>query len=348
MDKPRGRKSEIRRLQLTGGSTYIVSLPKRWVKEHGLVAKDQIRVEWRPSGNLRIIPETSMISRRREVELTFHEIPPGLIIDHLIAAYLSGASIIRIRSKSGFDSKDKKLLRRFISLGRGIEIVNETEKMIEIESLANAGSLPIYSSLNRMYLLVRTALKDVFEAVSTGDISFIEDIEERENEVDALRLLIERQIGQVLESAYLEDSAGLSRWEASALGNIVRTFERMGDHVYTLGQLVVNRNDQTNVDVNALPFSLIPSWLMALKQLNSNIKKPNLSEVHEAKLQLTHDMATLSEFEEAMWKQSDTVNAIYMNRSSESIRRLCAYASDMAEIVLNIHVHKNSNIVVFE
>ena len=122
----------------------------------------------------------------------------------------------------------------------------------------------------------------------------------------------------------------------------------MGDHVYTLGQLVVNRNDQTNVDVNALPFSLIPSWLMALKQLNSNIKKPNLSEVHEAKLQLRRNMKILSDFEDEMWVESNTADAIYINRCSESIRRLCAYASDMAEIVLNIHVHKNSNIVVFE
>ena len=105
MGQPTRRKSEVRRLQLTGGSTYIVSLPKRWVKEHGLVAKDQIRVEWRPSGNLRIIPETSAISRRREVDLALDEIPPKLAIDHLIAAYLSGAGIIRIRSKRGFDSK---------------------------------------------------------------------------------------------------------------------------------------------------------------------------------------------------------------------------------------------------
>ena len=348
MGQPTRRKSEVRRLQLTGGSTYIVSLPKRWVKEHGLVAKDQIRVEWRPSGNLRIIPETSAISRRREVDLALDEIPPKLAIDHLIAAYLSGAGIIRIRSKRGFDSKDRKLLRRFISIGRGIEIVNENDKMIEIESLVSAGSLPIHSSLNRMYLLVRTALKDVIESLSTGDHSFLEDIDDRENEVDALRLLIERQIGQILESAYIEDSAGLSRWEASELGNIVRTFERMGDHVYTLGQLVVNRGSVTKVDVNVLPFSLIPSWLRALKELNSNIKRPNIQEVHEAKLQLRRNMKILSDFEDEMWVESNTADAIYINRCSESIRRLCAYASDMAEFLLNIHVHKNSNIVVYE
>ena len=69
MAKRDPRKSEVRRLQMTGGASFIVSLPKRWVIEHGLVAKDQVRVEWRPSGNLRIIPETSPIIRRREVKI---------------------------------------------------------------------------------------------------------------------------------------------------------------------------------------------------------------------------------------------------------------------------------------
>ena len=50
-------RSEIRKLQVTGGSTYIVSLPRKWVTEHGLSAKDRIKIEWRPSGSLRLIDQ---------------------------------------------------------------------------------------------------------------------------------------------------------------------------------------------------------------------------------------------------------------------------------------------------
>jgi len=340
------KKFEVRRLQLTGGSTYIVSLPKRWVLDHGLAAKDQVRVEWRPSGNLRIIPESSSIIRRREVDIHLDNLPDNLSIDHLIAAYLAGANIIRIHRKNGFDTKDRKLFRRFISIGRGIEIVNETDRMLEIESLVNAGSLPIISSLNRMYLLIRRVLSDILESFVSKDPSYLEDIEDRENEVDALRLLVERQIGEILESAYLEDSAGINRWEAAELGNLVRTMERIGDHVYALGQLAKDSEKANSIDINELPFSLIPSWLEAFKALNSNIKRPNLNQIHDAKNQLRNDMAVLSEFEENLWTETDTVHALYLHRCSESIRRLCAYVNDMAEINLNIHTHKHSSMVI--
>ena len=348
MKSVKPKTSEIRRLQLTGGSTFIVSLPKRWVVEHGLVAKDHVRVEWRPSGNLRIIPEASSITRRREVEIDLDALPPDLAIDHLIAAYLSGAAIIRVRRKHGFSSSDRKLLRRFISIGRGIEIVNESDKMIEIESLVDIGSLSIYSSLNRMYLLVRTVLKDVMNSFESGDDSNLDDIEERENEVDALRLLIERHIGGVLESASLEDSAGLNRWEAAELGNLVRTMERMGDHVNQLGHLASDIERVQEIDCNVLPFTIVPSWLKSFKALNSNIKRPNLKEIHEAKDELRKNMAILSQFEESLWERSEASDALFLHRCSESIRRLCAYASDMAEILLNIIIHKNASMVVVE
>tara|TARA_B100000287_G_scaffold192125_1_gene181298 strand:+ start:221 stop:1267 length:1047 start_codon:yes stop_codon:yes gene_type:complete len=348
MKSVKPKTSEIRRLQLTGGSTFIVSLPKRWVVEHGLVAKDHVRVEWRPSGNLRIIPEASSITRRREVEIDLDSLPSNLAIDHLIAAYLSGAVMIRVRRTGGFSSSDRKLLRRFIAIGRGIEIVNETDKMIEIESLVDLGTLSIYSSLNRMYLLVRTVLKDVMFFFETGDDSNLDDIEERENEVDALRLLIERHIGGVLESASLEDSAGLTRWEAAELGNLVRTMERMGDHVNQLGILARNIDRVQKIDYNALPFSVVPSWLSSFRALNSNIKRPNLKEIHEAKDELRKNMTILSEYEESLWESSETSDALFLHRCSESIRRLCAYAIDMAEILLNIIIHKNANMVIVE
>ena len=348
MAKRDPRKSEVRRLQMTGGSSFIVSLPKRWVIEHGLVAKDQVRVEWRPSGNLRIIPETSPIIRRREVKIELDNLPEKLAIDHLIAAYLSGANLIRVYRQNGFNAADRKLLRRFISIGRGIEIVNETNRIIEIESLVNAGSFPIVSSLNRMYLLIRTVLKDIVESLTSRDPIFLEDINDREDEVDALRLLIERQIGEILESAYLEDSAGINRWEAAELGNLVRTFERIGDHVYALGILAQDTEKASLIDVQELPFCLITSWLTDFKALNSNIKRPNLHEIHDAKIHLREKMKTLSNFEDKLWSQEDTVNALYLHRCSESIRRLCAYASDMAEILLNIYTHKNSRMIILE
>ena len=42
-------KVEFRKLQVTGGSTYIVSLPKTWIKANNLNPSDIVSVEQLPS-----------------------------------------------------------------------------------------------------------------------------------------------------------------------------------------------------------------------------------------------------------------------------------------------------------
>ena len=336
-------KSEVRRLQLTGGSTYIVSLPKKWVSVHGLAAKDQVRIEWRPSGNLRVTPETTSVVRRREVEISIEEIGEDFLLDHLIGAYLSGAQIIRIRSKSGFLRSHRKIFRSFIQTTRGIEITSEAEKSIEMLSLLNPSEMPLHSSINRMYLLVSSQIRDITEVLTGGDSEILDDAEEREKEIDALRLLMERQVGLILESSRLEDSMGTNRWEASEYSRIVRTFERMGDHSYKICKLIEERETPEALSPESPLITCIPVWHASMKLLISNLRRYKISEVHQAKLQLQGSIEELINFENDLWDEKiGRVNALFMDRLSESLRRLCAYSTDMAEILINMHNHRNS------
>ncbi len=47
---------EYRKLQVTGGSTYIVSLPRKWIKDHGLTQSDVVGVEYLGTGEIQITP----------------------------------------------------------------------------------------------------------------------------------------------------------------------------------------------------------------------------------------------------------------------------------------------------
>ena len=208
MNSESGAKSEIRRIQLTGGSTYIVSLPKSWVTQHGLGARDEVRIEWRPSGTLRVIADASTVVRKREVNIDCKEIPDNMIHDHLVAAYLSGANRIIINSNKEFTRNQNKNFRNFIKSTRGLEIINDQDSKLEMVSLLNPAEMPLYSSINRMYLLISRQVRDFSDVLLGESLEILEDSAERENEVDALRLLLERQAGEILESASIEDSLG--------------------------------------------------------------------------------------------------------------------------------------------
>ena len=343
VERVASNKSEVRKLQLTGGSTYIVSLPKRWVVEHHLSAKDEVRIEWRPSGSLRVSAETTSVRKRRQVEIDLQEISRDFILDHLIGAYLSGAQNIRIISKSGIDREHRRELRRFIQTTRGVEIANESDYSVEMITLLNPAEMPLHSSLNRMYLLVSSQIRDVVEVLTGGDVTILEDSEEREKEVDALRLLLERQVGQILESASIETSFGTTRWEAAELSNIVRTLERIGDHCYILSRLCVYQEVPNNLSSAELPVSVIPIWQSSIKQLIANLRKRKVKEIHDAKSNLESAIMNLRDYEDSLWDMKlQSTDALFLDKLSESLRRILAYTVDMAEILINIHTHRNS------
>ena len=146
-----GDKSEVRRIQITGGSTYIVSLPKKWVTQHGLNARDEVRIEWRPSGSLRLSAETTSVRKRRRADIELDEIGSEFLFDHLIGAYLCGADRIRLSSRKVITRSDRRIIRRFIQSTRGIEISNETDYIVEMIALLNTSEMPLHSSICLLY-----------------------------------------------------------------------------------------------------------------------------------------------------------------------------------------------------
>ena len=343
MNSESGARSEVRKIQLTGGSTYIVSLPKNWITQHGLGARDEVRIEWRPSGTLRVIADASSLVKQREVNINCNEIPDHMIFDHLVASYLSGAHRIIISSAIDFSRIQRKIFREFVKSTRGLEITNDQGREIEMISLLNPSEMPLFSSINRMYLLISRQIRDFSDFLLDGDTEILEESSEIENEVDALRLLLERQTGLILESASIEDSLGTSRWEAAELCKLVRTLERMGDHSFALCDLAKSYKVPDLVNMNSLPISVIPVWQNSIKLLVSNLRNRNFSEIHDAKFQLITAQGDLLQYEEVL-RASDVgiSDALFLDRVSESLRRICAYSINMAEILMNIQTHRDS------
>ena len=57
------RRPDFRKVQVTGGHSFVVSLPKNWVNDVGLHARDPVAVMVQPDSSLLIIP-------RRDIRAT--------------------------------------------------------------------------------------------------------------------------------------------------------------------------------------------------------------------------------------------------------------------------------------
>ena len=90
---------EIRKIQITGGNSYVVSLPKSWVKDAGLKAKDAVLVLPQADMSLLVVPKANLRKETKsEVLLEMQENSDrDTALRTFISYYLAGYDVIRLR-----------------------------------------------------------------------------------------------------------------------------------------------------------------------------------------------------------------------------------------------------------
>ena len=333
--------TSIRKIQSTGGGTFTLSLPKQWVTSQHLKTSNSIRIDWRPSGALRLTPLEQDKRTLRTINLNLEHLPNESLFDHLMGAYIAGADVIRIRHDSQKKRKLSQQIRRFLRATRGFELYVEEDRLFELHCLLNTSDMPITSSLNRMYLQLSSAIRDIMSVFEGDDPTFLDDLEERESEVDALLHLIERQVRLLIDNYSIATKLNMTRIQSLESGNLARSLERMMDHAVLIGQNVHEHSAALGHRENNSSIKKLGEWQNALKELMINIRIRDANRIEEARTQLKMIQNDLKDHERALF-QSDKKNSwmLVEHSVSESIRRLCAYARDFGESLINMNAYK--------
>ena len=98
-------KVDFRKLQVSGGSTYIVKLPKNWIKANNPDPSDIVSVErllWGSPDHASRSKET-----KRTVTIDLAKYPTNSLYDCLIGAYVCGADTIASSETMGLVQRSK-------------------------------------------------------------------------------------------------------------------------------------------------------------------------------------------------------------------------------------------------
>ena len=188
-----------------------------------------------------------------------------------------------------------------------------------------------------MYLRLSSLVRDVLETLQGADSELISDHDEREREVDGLQYLIERQVGSMLSSSQIVKSLGISRKQGVEYANLARSLERMMDHADQIAKLTVDSASIPKLSIQKMPLSALPIWLDSIKTLMINLRQRDTHQIEDARNALKRAQLELEKHEESLWSgKRKAAPLLFEDRLSESIRRLCAYARDFGEILLNM------------
>ncbi len=330
---------EIRKIQRTGGSTYIVSLPKQWADHVGLTSGMNVGITTRPDGNLLISPDISSPSPTKK-QLDVTDRTGDVLVREIIASYIAGFNVIELVSKR-ITAEQKQTIRQTTHKLIGPEIVEETADRMIIQDLLNPVELSLRQSVRRMYLIASSMQTDAIHALASSDSDLAMDVSSRDDEVDRLYLLIEKQLRIMLRSGQVIDSQKDMTPDMSLdLSLAAQPIEKIADHARKIALITISLEKQLPEDVVRMfkgagqnATELVANSVESL--FSSDIDKANNS--IEMKIEMNKVLRAIDKKLVTM----DSRDALHLRIVSDSIDRIGEYGANIAEIAINSTISKS-------
>ncbi|RLE76011.1 MAG: hypothetical protein DRJ44_04795 [Thermoprotei archaeon] len=237
----------VRSIQKTGRSTFIVSLPRKWVLNHGLERGSKVLLEFLDDGSLRVKPyleEEKPILQENRVVLEIESGEDTSIERLLIAYYEAGYDVITINQRPYLSEELRKEVRRALLRLSGLEVVEESSDKLLLQVIIDESQIPIKKTLERMENIVRSMLADLKKSIIENNAKILESIVERDNELDKFYFFLGRQAVLAIKGKRSSLNMGL---EDVVLVLPYKTYgkclEEMGDTLVSVTRYVLSKNE---------------------------------------------------------------------------------------------------------
>jgi phosphate uptake regulator len=329
---------ETRKLQITGGSTYVISLPKKWVTQNNLKKGSPLLVRQEENGTLAVLPPELGKNERNDealIKITQDENSDALI-RKTVAVYLQGYNIIHIRTKDQKEimSTQRNAIKTFArNMLVGTEIVIDTSTDLKLQVLLSYPELSVPSALRRMTIITTSMHKDVITALKNIDYQLAKDVRATDYEVNRFHLYIIRQLKMAIQNTRIIPEIGLKK-PKDCLGYrlITKMVERTADHATNIAK---NGWSQETSEYRVF-------WMQSQEMSESNSSFETSIEalfrrdyaLAESVIAKTNKIVDLEKKVLESYKETDIAEATNIRLVIESVRRIAEYATDIAEIVL--------------
>ncbi|MBT3329312.1 MAG: phosphate uptake regulator PhoU [Nitrosopumilus sp.] len=337
---------ETRKIQFTGKSSYIISLPKQWIVDLGLKQGDQIKIIRKGSSTLELYPPKfeSRIQKKEDATIEIRsEEDASSIVRKLISLYFLGYKTIHVKPKDGRLSPNqrntvKEAVKRMLM---GSEIISDSINGITVQVLVNLLELSVDGAFKRMLHLAESMSSDAILSVKENNSELAQEVINTDDEVDRFGFYIIRQLKIAIQNEHMLKEMGF-RNARNCLGYrlIVKNIERVGDHASFIAKDVMEFKKSIKKeilekleDMNKFCLSVLNDSCLALftedySKAENTIRKADEITKYEKKVR---DVSKSLKNEEEIYR---------VKRMTENIKRVSEYASDIAEMVLNMNIEK--------
>jgi phosphate uptake regulator len=337
------QKGEVRKIQFSGKSSYMLALPKKWVEEMGLGAGDSVAVEKQGDSSLLVTPRVGKMAIGRSeamIEVSSRN-KSDSIVRQLISIYLLGYSTIQIKAKEGSltsAQRDaiKEATRRHLI---GTEIIADSREGITLQVLLSYPELSVKNVLKRMFLISESMHRDAVRSLAKADKDSAAAVTKSDDEVDRFSLYAIRQLNMAVQNDFVLREVELkNRRDCLDYRLIIKCVERVADHANKVAEGVLLTDEPIS--------SQILDKVVKMSEYAIGLFEASGLALFKGDYMAADTVVESAKDAAAM--QEDILNLIGKSREAEfgqvlpviveDIRRTADYAADIAEVVLNMNV----------
>jgi phosphate uptake regulator len=323
---------DTRKVQRTGKSTFIVSLPKTWATKNGIAAGSIVYINQGDNGALTLSTDRS--ERDLRVKLDIGEKTGDDLIRDIIGCYVGGYRIIEVTSPH-MSSAQKKDLHQIVNKLIGPEILEETINKVVIQDLLSSEELQSEKALRRIRTVVKSMIHDSFTSLlNNNQDELAMDVIQRDDDVDRLNLLISRQFTEILRTGSVKQETQ-NPIHAFNYMQAASNLERIADHAHRIAQIAREYNctladdlKEELMDMEVQLCGFIDDSISYLLQTNSDKANEMIDLIREiqksaARITVTSDSLGKSEMLERLVLAA-------------SLERMFDYIMNIGELTINL------------
>jgi len=336
---------EVRKIQFTGKSTYIISLPKKWVTSLGLKAGSQVTVS-QQNDSLIINPKDSAETPLQPTYATItisDKDNLDMITRKIISLYLVGYNLITVKTRSerisGLQRNAVKELTKKKLVGT--EIIAESPSEIKLQILLSYPELSIENALRRMCLIAKSMHEDAIQALKDLNKKLAQEVIQSDDEVDRFSFYIIRQLKAAVQNNKILRDIGLAN-PRDCLGYrvIVKFVERIADHATKIAENTILLKEKPDPNIFQ-KLSEMSTFAKSIFEYSiTSLFKKDYALADNAILKAKEIVKLESEALKLFTQKTEQTSTPILRIITESIRRTAEYSSDIAEIVLNLNINQ--------
>lgn len=239
---------ERRKVQMTGGSTYTVSIPKDWARENEISAGDEVGF-YEETDTLLLTTASGDETSEGRLDVTGLE--GAALRRAVMTMYVSGFDVMRLEADR-ISADQRQLIREATQSLVGLEVIEETATEVVIQDLLDSSELSVRSAVKRMRLITMSMMDDAVTALAEDDDDIAADVVGRDDDVDRLWYVVSRIFRGSLRSPRAARDVGVARDTCFDYHTTARQLERVADHAAKIAGLADDLGELPDPVVEAL------------------------------------------------------------------------------------------------